>query len=92
MLHNLSCLNIFLYCFGSGGTQLKVTFLDTAGDMQFPAMRRLSIANGQAFLLVYAVDNEESFRIMKQCFQEIRDQKTDFQELPIMVRHVLDKI
>ncbi|KAG8180796.1 hypothetical protein JTE90_008581 [Oedothorax gibbosus] len=68
-----------------GGMQLKVTFLDTAGDLQFPAMRRLSIANGQAFLLVYSVDSEESFRIIKQCFAEIREQKGDFQELPIMV-------
>ncbi|XP_021000658.1 ras-related protein Rap-1b-like [Parasteatoda tepidariorum] len=67
------------------GTQLKVTFLDTAGDMQFPAMRRLSIANGQAFLLVYSIDNEDSFRIIKQCFEEIREQKPDFQELPILV-------
>ncbi|GFU67299.1 GTP-binding protein Di-Ras2 [Trichonephila clavipes] len=65
--------------------QLKVTFLDTAGDLQFPAMRRLSIANGQAFLLVYSIDSEESFRIIKQCFEEIREQKPDFQELPIMV-------
>ncbi|CAL1269836.1 unnamed protein product [Larinioides sclopetarius] len=71
--------------FDIAGMQLKVTFLDTAGDLQFPAMRRLSIANGQAFLLVYSVDSEESFRIIKQCFEEIREQKPDFQELPIMV-------
>ncbi|GBL97628.1 hypothetical protein AVEN_49136-1 [Araneus ventricosus] len=68
--------------------QLKVSFLDTAGDLQFPAMRRLSIANGQAFLLVYSVDSEESFRIIKQCFEEIREQKPDFQELPIMVSEI----
>ncbi|KFM65329.1 Ras-related protein RabO, partial [Stegodyphus mimosarum] len=27
----------------------------------------------------------ESFRIVKQCFEEIKEQKPDFQELPIMV-------
>ncbi|PRD38666.1 UNVERIFIED_CONTAM: GTP-binding protein Di-Ras2 [Trichonephila clavipes] len=76
---------ITLIFFLIAGMQLKVTFLDTAGDLQFPAMRRLSIANGQAFLLVYSIDSEESFRIIKQCFEEIREQKPDFQELPIMV-------
>ncbi|XP_022673113.1 GTP-binding protein Rhes-like isoform X2 [Varroa jacobsoni] len=64
---------------------LKVDFLDTAGDNQFPAMRRLSIANGQAFLLVYAIDDPNSFDMLKQCFEEIREGKPDYQELPIVV-------
>ena len=34
-------------------SDLEVDFLDTEGDMQFPAMRRLSIANASAFMLVY---------------------------------------
>ncbi|OQR77837.1 GTP-binding protein Rhes-like, partial [Tropilaelaps mercedesae] len=58
---------------------LKVDFLDTAGDNQFPAMRRLSIANGQAFLLVYAIDDPNSFNMLKQCFEEIREGKPDYQ-------------
>ncbi|CAN8002308.1 unnamed protein product [Ixodes hexagonus] len=64
---------------------LKVDILDTAGDHQFPAMRRLSIANGHAFLLVYSLDSLASFRHVKQCFEEIREQKPDFQEIPIVV-------
>ncbi|CAN8007915.1 unnamed protein product [Ixodes pacificus] len=64
---------------------LKVDILDTAGDHQFPAMRRLSIANGHAFLLVYSLDSLASFRHVKQCFEEIREQKADFQEVPIVV-------
>lgn len=53
--------------------------LDTSGDMQFPAMRRLSIATAHAFLLVYATTSGPSFGCVKQCFEEIREQRADFQ-------------
>jgi len=53
--------------------------LDTAGDFQFPAMRRLSIANAQAFLLVYGIDDPVSFSIVQNCFEEIREVRADYQ-------------
>ncbi|KAK5642000.1 hypothetical protein RI129_008167 [Pyrocoelia pectoralis] len=68
-----------------GHTTLKVDILDTAGDMQFPAMRRLCIATAHAFLLVYAVTSAPSFTCIKQCFEEIREQRADFQDVPIVV-------
>lgn len=68
-----------------GGTSLKVDILDTAGDAQFPAMRRLSIASAHAFLLVYSVTDPLSFVTVKQRFEEIREQRADFQEIPIVV-------
>lgn len=46
--------------------------------MQFPAMRRLSIATAHAFLLVYATTSSPSFAAIKQCFEEIREQRPDF--------------
>ncbi|XP_013789751.1 GTP-binding protein Di-Ras2-like [Limulus polyphemus] len=70
--------------FDLGTMTLKVDLLDTAGDLQFPAMRRLSIANAQAFLIVYSIEKSSSFDTMKQCFEEIREQREDFQEIPMM--------
>lgn len=63
------------YCMAS----FQVDILDTSGDMQFPAMRRLSIATAHAFLLVYATTSAPSFGCVKQCFEEIREQRADFQ-------------
>ncbi|XP_054090404.1 GTP-binding protein Di-Ras2 isoform X1 [Zeugodacus cucurbitae] len=68
-----------------GGVTLKVDILDTSGDMQFPAMRRLSIATAHAFMLVYASTSASSFQCVKQCFEEIREQRADFQDIPIVI-------
>lgn len=68
-----------------GHMTLKLDILDTAGDMQFPAMRRLCIATAHAFLLVYASTSSPSFACVKRCFEEIREQRADFQEIPIVV-------
>ncbi|XP_021963018.2 GTP-binding protein Di-Ras2-like [Folsomia candida] len=71
------------YDFGS--VTLKVDILDTAGDLQFPAMRRLSIATAHAFLITYSVDNRATFELVKGLFEEIREQRADFEDIPIVV-------
>ncbi|KAH0553814.1 GTP-binding protein Di-Ras2 [Cotesia glomerata] len=68
-----------------GTMTFKVDLLDTAGDLQFPAMRRLSIATAHAFLLVYAATSSPSFDCVKMVFEEVREQRPDYQEVPIVV-------
>lgn len=71
---------------------LQVDILDTSGDMQFPAMRRLSIATAHAFMLVYASTSASSFECVKQCFEEIREQRADYQVSLVVCRLFLKTI
>lgn len=69
-----------------GGATIKVDILDTAGDLVFPAMRRLSISTAHAFLLVYAVDNRDSFDEVRRIWDQIKEQRSPtFRELPCVV-------
>ena len=53
-----------------------VEILDTAGTEQFASMRQLYITNGQAFALVYAIDDRASFEEVKDIYQQITEVKS----------------
>lgn len=59
------------------GTQVTIEILDTTGSYEFPAMRKLSMRCGDAFALVYSVDNPESFEIVQRLREEILDAKEE---------------
>ncbi|XP_060108624.1 GTP-binding protein Rhes-like [Heteronotia binoei] len=59
------------------GATIKVDILDTSGSYSFPAMRKLSIQNSDAFALIYAVDDAESFEYVKILHNEILELKED---------------
>jgi len=71
--------------FSVGESKLKVDFLDTAGDVQFPVMRRLSITSGHAFLLIYSVTDPVSLEFVQRRLDEIKTQRVDFKDLPIVI-------
>jgi len=71
--------------FQIGESTLKVDFLDTAGDDQFPVMRRLSISSGNAFLLVYSITCPSSLQIVHTRLEEIKSQRNDFKDVPIVI-------
>lgn len=62
---------------------LQIT--DTTGSHQFPAMQRLSISKGHAFILVYSVTSKQSLEELKPIMQEILEIKGDVEGIPIML-------
>ncbi|XP_055607874.1 ras-related protein Rap-2b-like [Uranotaenia lowii] len=53
------------------GSCLTLDILDTSGSYQFPAMRALSINTSNAFLLVFAVDDEETWFEVERLREQI---------------------
>ncbi|XP_063156215.1 GTP-binding protein Di-Ras3 [Candoia aspera] len=62
---------------------LQIT--DTTGSHQFPAMQRLSISKGHAFMLVYSVTSRQSVEELQPIYEQICQIKGDIQKVPIML-------
>lgn len=58
--------------------------VDTSGSDDFPAMRKLSITKGNAFVVVYAINNRKSFERAKLFVNEIKRLKSDASEIKIV--------
>ncbi|XP_030646809.1 rasd family member 4 [Chanos chanos] len=59
------------------GVKVTIHIMDTSGSYSFPAMRKLSIKNSDAFALVYAIDDPESLEAVKSLREEILEVKED---------------
>jgi len=64
---------------------VKVDILDTAGHLEFPAMRRLSISTAHAFLLVYSIDDRGSFDEVRRLWEQIKEERTGYSQLPCVI-------
>lgn len=53
------------------GASLTLDILDTSGAYQFPAMRALSISTADAFILVFAVDDADTWEEVKNLRQQV---------------------
>ncbi|KAJ0065743.1 hypothetical protein NL108_017565 [Boleophthalmus pectinirostris] len=62
---------------------LQIT--DTTGSHQFPAMQRLSISKGHAFVLVYSITSRQSLEELKPIYQQIVSIKGSVESIPIML-------
>ncbi|XP_033986129.1 GTP-binding protein Rhes-like [Trematomus bernacchii] len=75
-----------------GGVKISVEILDTSGSYSFPAMRKLSIQNSDAFALVYAVDDPESLEAVKRLRDEILEIKEDKYTPIVVVGNKVDRV
>ncbi|CAF0787979.1 unnamed protein product [Adineta ricciae] len=65
-------------------TTLQIT--DTTGTHQFPAMQRLSIQKGHAFMLLYSITNKQTLEELRPIYTQIREIKADQQcDTPILL-------
>ena len=60
--------------------------LFSTGTHQFPAMQRLSIQKGHAFMLVYSITSKQTLEELKPIYNQIREIKADQQcDTPILL-------
>jgi len=62
---------------------LQIT--DTTGSHQFPAMQRLNITKGHAFMLVYSITSKQSLEELIPIYRQIVEVKAGEENLPIML-------
>lgn len=64
---------------------LQIT--DTTGSHQFPAMQRLNIQKGHAFILVYSITSRQSLEELKAIYQDIVQIKgaNEMRNVPVML-------
>ncbi|XP_072544655.1 GTP-binding protein Di-Ras1b [Salminus brasiliensis] len=62
---------------------LQIT--DTTGSHQFPAMQRLSISKGHAFILVYSITSRQSLEELKPIYQQMLAIKGSVEGIPVML-------
>ncbi|XP_022339448.2 ras-related protein Rap-2a-like [Crassostrea virginica] len=73
------------------GVHRRVDFIDTSDLFEFPAMKRVYIQSGDAFVVVYAIDDERSYEIAKALCEEIYNIKGRYFTSIVLVGNKIDR-
>src|SRR5690242_11203969 len=67
--------------------QNQLSIIDTTGSHQFPAMQRLAMQRGNAFLLVYSVASRQSLEDLGPIVRTLKEVKGEQQmaDVPVML-------
>ncbi|XP_070573642.1 GTP-binding protein Rhes-like [Ptychodera flava] len=76
--------------FKIGTVLLQLDIIDTTGSYVFPAMRRVAMAKGDVFALVYSVDDFQSFEEVLAIQKEIHEQRPRRNYSVVVVGNKLD--
>lgn len=58
---------------------------DTTGSHQFPAMQKLSMSKGHAFVLVFAVTSKQSLEEIKLIHTDLLRTKSSLDDIPVIL-------
>ena len=67
------------------GNMCVCLLVDTAGSDDFPAMRKLSVTKGNAFIVVYSINDRKSYERAKKFVDEIKQVKEQSAEVKIVL-------
>nr|XP_022339448.1 GTP-binding protein Rit2-like [Crassostrea virginica] len=73
------------------GVHRRVDFIDTSDLCEFPAMKRVYIQSGDAFVVVYAIDDPRSYEIAKALCEEIYNIKGRYFASIVLVGNKIDR-
>ncbi|XP_066933273.1 uncharacterized protein [Clytia hemisphaerica] len=67
------------------GNMCVCLLVDTAGSDDFPAMRKLSVTKGNAFIVTYSINDRKSYERAKKFIDEIKEVKEKSAEVKIVL-------
>ncbi|XP_057370459.1 GTP-binding protein Di-Ras2-like [Daphnia carinata] len=63
----------------------NLEIVDTAGSYSFPAMQRLNISKGHAFIMVYSVTSRQTLEQLESIWETILEIKGSLDNVPLML-------